>query len=307
AFLSFDWSDARWREHLNGLYPPPSQDLIAKFKKKWYKKQVDPDFDVSYEPPPAASSSSSAPPGQLPPLPKGIYSDGSRWAVVGQKATICFGAYAVAMVMCVGSFAGVFPPYQSLVILVGSFLLEILAKYGFKLKKEYMQAVLLDDIGIMPIMAFALLMPGLHQTVRLFALSPMFATAMLSFAQICKFHPRTPAAVREFWAPLTQVSARNKVMQMRAHLEIAVGLSMIGGVLLMNCAPITVLLFWNFMMMRYMMSIWTVKSFRKLDGLLTSKLGKVPGVSYVYKALTSWLYSFVDPESKKAGQLCTIL
>lgn len=24
-FLSFDWSDERWRTYLNGLYPPPSQ------------------------------------------------------------------------------------------------------------------------------------------------------------------------------------------------------------------------------------------------------------------------------------------
>lgn len=55
AFLSFDWSDERWRSYLNGLYPPPNQapkaffealesyeeqEQIAKFKKKWYKKPL---------------------------------------------------------------------------------------------------------------------------------------------------------------------------------------------------------------------------------------------------------------------------
>eukprot|EP00438_Fugacium_kawagutii_P002284 Skav226043 [mRNA] locus=scaffold211:35634:36772:+ [translate_table: standard] len=111
-FLSFDWSDERWRIYLNGLYPPPkacsvyrklsmlalgacAQEQIAKFKKKWYKKNIDATFDDSYEAPPPPPS--EPPPSGLQPnetwlrdehgpLPKSIYHDGSRWGTIGGRA-----------------------------------------------------------------------------------------------------------------------------------------------------------------------------------------------------------------------------
>ncbi|CAJ1372891.1 unnamed protein product [Effrenium voratum] len=96
------------------------------------------------------------------PLPKGIYHDGSRWGEIGQKASICFGAYAVALAIAVGAWAGVFPAYQALVILVVAFILEIVAKFGVKFTKQNMHNVLTDDVGPMPILSATLLMPGLH-------------------------------------------------------------------------------------------------------------------------------------------------
>ncbi|OLQ15713.1 putative transposon protein [Symbiodinium microadriaticum] len=114
-------------------------------------------------------------------------------------------------------------------------------------------------------------------------------------------------SVREFWSPLASTKARKQVMKRRADVELVVGLVMLTGVFLFVCAPITVILFWNFMMMRYMMSTWTQDSFQRLDGLLSPVLTSVPGVKQAYQALQAWLYSFVDPNSKSAGKLCTIL
>jgi len=304
-FLSFDWSDERWRTYLNGLYPPPSQDQIAKFKRKWYKRHVDSSFDDSYDP--SAGATQSFPTEEVPSLPEGIYEDGSRWGAIGQKATICFTVYCVAILMSVGSAAGVFPAYQSLVILVAAFLLELIAKYGIKFKKDYFHHLILDDVGIMPIMSVTLLMPGLNSSVRVFAMASPFLTALMSFAQICKFHKKLPSMVCDFWAPLASSKARRKLMQVRADLEVALGFSMVGGVLIMACAPITTVLFWNFMMMRYMMSPWTQASFKRLDGHLSSVLESVPGIKQAYQWVRSWLFSYVDPQSKSAGKLCTIL
>eukprot|EP00434_Breviolum_minutum_P002657 symbB.v1.2.002350.t1/scaffold121.1/size317807/14 len=293
SFLAFDWSDERWRTYLNGLYPPPNQEQIAKFKKKWYKKNIDAAFDDSYEPPPPPPPETPAGlPNENGPLPKSIYHDGARWGAIGQKATICF---------------GVFPPYQATVIMVVSFVLEIVAKFGVKLSKTYMHNVLVDDVGTMPILAATVLMPGLHPKVRLLAVLPLFLTALLSLGQICKFHIRLPSFVRDFWSPLASAKARKQVMRARADVEVGLGIIMVVGALGMYCAPITVILFWNFMMMRYMMSSWTQDSFQRMDKLLSPVLLKVPGIKQGYQALKGWLYSYVDPESKSAGKLCTIL
>mmetsp|Transcript_111074 Transcript_111074/g.265149 ORF Transcript_111074/g.265149 Transcript_111074/m.265149 type:complete len:250 (+) Transcript_111074:61-810(+) len=240
------------------------------------------------------------------PLPKGIYHDGSRWGEIGQKASICFGAYAVALAIAVGAWAGVFPAYQALVILVVAFILEIVAKFGVKLTKQNMHNVLTDDVGPMPILSATLLMPGLHPKVRLLAVVPLFLTALLSLAQICKFHEKLPSLVRDFWSPLATITARKQVMRARADIEVALGLIMLVGVFFMLCAPVSVILFWNCMMMRYMMSSWTQESFRRLDTAL-SPVRKVPGLKQGYEALRSWVYSYVDPSSKSAGKLCHIM
>merc|ERR1719323_943784 len=106
-FIDFDWSDERWQNYLNGLYPPPNNKQILKFKKKWYKKTVDPNFDDTYEPGSAASSSSTSGTSGTGgaatsgPPPTAAFSDGSRWASMGSKTMICFVAYTVALTMAV--------------------------------------------------------------------------------------------------------------------------------------------------------------------------------------------------------------
>jgi len=317
-FIDFDWSDERWQTYLNGLYPPPNHKQILKFKKKWYKKNIDPDFDDTYEPSASTSTSSGAGAGSSssassgaghsgPAFSSGMYSDGSRWAVMGPKATICFMAYGVALTMAVGAVAGAFPPYQALLVLISAFVLEILAKYGLKFNSQYVQSVVMDDVGVMPIMALTLLTPGMHGAIRIIALIPAFLTALLSFAQICKHHTRLPTVVRNFFSPLAEISARYQVMGGRADAEVALGFILIGGMFTGRAVPISVLLFWNFMMMRYMMSSWTQASFRKIDGVLSPVLGRIPGISSLYALLKRNLYSFVDPESRRAGRLCSIL
>jgi len=319
-FLDFDWSDERWQSYLQNLYPPPNQRQLLKFKKKWYKKNVDPGFDDTYEVPTpgagnlgssgaeaAASGGAKPSSAQAPALPNAAFADGTRWAVMGKKGSICFVAYAISLVMAVGSMAAVFPAYRALLLLVSSFLLELFAKYGLKFKPEYLHCVLLDDVGVMPIMALTMLMPGLHPAIRAFALGPFFFTGVLSFAQICKNHIGLPLWIYDFFAPLASACARYRLMQARGHWEVALGFVLIIGVFTARAAPFAVLLFWNFMMMRYMMSSWVQASFQQIDDTLNPVLGKMPGIKFAYAALKRNLYSFVDPESRRAGRLCTIL
>mmetsp|Transcript_109234 Transcript_109234/g.216938 ORF Transcript_109234/g.216938 Transcript_109234/m.216938 type:complete len:317 (-) Transcript_109234:56-1006(-) len=309
-FQDFDWSDERWQTYLQGLYPQPNHRQVLKFKKKWYKKTIDPEFDDTFEPP-SASPNASGPSTQSragssagPPLGD----DGSRWSTMRSKATICMIAYSTAMTMSAGAFAGALPAYQAQLLLVGSFVLEILAKYGLKFNQEYLQSIVLDDVGPMPIMALTVLTPGLHQTVRILALVPPFITAVLSFARICKFHATLPAFIRKFFSPLAEISARYRAMQARADVEVGLGFVIVGGVFMGRAAPICALLFWNFMMMRYMMSAWTQASFRKIDGVLSPILGKIPGINRLYDMLKRGLYSFVDPQARQSGgRSCTIL
>ena len=55
-FKEFDFiHDTRWQSYMNTLYPTPTGATLDKFKRKWYKRVVDPAFDIEYTPPPQAS------------------------------------------------------------------------------------------------------------------------------------------------------------------------------------------------------------------------------------------------------------
>jgi len=306
-FLNFDWSDEGWQSYLKGLYPPPTGKQALKFKKKWYKRNVDPSFDEGYEPPQApttppgggaATGSSSAPSGP-PPRLLAQFADGSRWAVMEAKATICFMAYVVALTTAVGGASGAFPAYQALVVLMGAFVLELLAKYGLKFNSAYLHSVLLDDVGVMPLMSVTLLTPGLHWAIRILALIPASSTALLSFGQICENHRRLPARLKEFFSPLAGARARYQLMKFRAHVEVVLGAVLVFGVFTATAAPFSALLFWNVMIMRYIMSSWTQEVFRTIDGALDPFLGRIPGGGYA--ALKRLVFSFVDPDKRRGG------
>ena len=47
AFSSYDWSTPAWRDYERNLLVPPGADadrLILKYKRRWYQRNVDPDF-----------------------------------------------------------------------------------------------------------------------------------------------------------------------------------------------------------------------------------------------------------------------
>eukprot|EP00929_Paragymnodinium_shiwhaense_P063289 TRINITY_DN31626_c0_g1_i1.p1 TRINITY_DN31626_c0_g1~~TRINITY_DN31626_c0_g1_i1.p1 ORF type:complete len:288 (-),score=47.61 TRINITY_DN31626_c0_g1_i1:162-908(-) len=233
-FLAFDWSHEGWQAYLENLYPPPRGPQLLKFRKKWYKKNIDSAFDDTYEPPaPPAPEPQPAQAGDATsklfanganPFTDTALDDGARWKKIGKKATICWLAYALSLTLMVAAAADCLPAYQALVVAVVSFILEVIAKHGIKFKGEYLHAVLLDDVGVLPIMTFTLLMPGMHPYLRTCAMAPSFLTALMSFSLISRVNKKVPKLAAEFFAPLAEPASRYRLMQLRADCELCLGI-----------------------------------------------------------------------------------
>lgn len=51
TYKRYNWAnDKEWQQYLNGLYPVPPLKTLEKFRRKWYKKNKDPGFDIAYDP-----------------------------------------------------------------------------------------------------------------------------------------------------------------------------------------------------------------------------------------------------------------
>jgi len=353
-FLEFDWNHEDWKQYLEGLYPVPRGRQLMKFRKKWYKRHVDADFDETWEPPdenepqgdggsapsgggdyyygsgPSASSSSSGAASAsgggggagaglgkgksgeeeamtLQDLLTGPYADGTVWKTMRQKATLCLLSYAVSLVLAIASFARAFPPGQAMLALNFCFFLELLAKYGLNLKSDYVQKLLVDEVGVMPLMGFTLILPGGAEYIRILSVVPFFLTAALSLGQLSENHPTAPPWVRETFGPLANSVARYRIREYRAHAELLLLFVLTVGIFTGAAAPFAILLYANFMVMRHMMSPWTQNSCRQLDKALDPICGQFPGLKILYPWAKKKLYSFVDPEARKNSSFCTIL
>merc|ERR1712039_1090284 len=133
-------------------------------------------------------------------------------------------------------------------------------------------------------------------------------TALMSFAQIVKHAkiPGVPSFLASKVEVLTDISVRYRIMQARADGEVMLGIMVIIGVFTKLSSPMSPLLIWNFLMMRYTLSPWTQASFRKIDGLLNPVLGKIPLVNTLYSKLKDLLCSFTDP-TQRSSRGCSIL
>ena len=50
-FKAYDWSaNERWQQYLKNVYPMPPLPRLEKMKRKWYKNNVDKDFDADFVP-----------------------------------------------------------------------------------------------------------------------------------------------------------------------------------------------------------------------------------------------------------------
>jgi hypothetical protein len=51
SYEKYNWAnDQKWQEYYKGLYPVPSAKIVEKRKRAFYKKNVDKDFDVDFDP-----------------------------------------------------------------------------------------------------------------------------------------------------------------------------------------------------------------------------------------------------------------
>ena len=51
-YKNHPWGDDKeWQKYLTNLYPIPDSEKMERFRKKWYKKNIDPAFDITFTPP----------------------------------------------------------------------------------------------------------------------------------------------------------------------------------------------------------------------------------------------------------------
>ena len=50
-FIEYNWENSdEWHSYFRNIFPTPPQNKVLRYKKKFYRNKIDPDFDIDYKP-----------------------------------------------------------------------------------------------------------------------------------------------------------------------------------------------------------------------------------------------------------------
>jgi len=87
-----------------------------------------------------------------------------------------------------------------------------------------------------------------------------------------------------------------------ALLEVCVGIYLIVCIFFMKGALLTVFLYWQILGTKYAVSPNTRIAFAHVNSMVENNLQRIPAVLNIYRKLTGYLYSMVDPQQLAARQ-----
>lgn len=293
----------KWQAYLNNIYPMPKYSEMEAFKKKWYKKNIDADIDLSYIEPTTPTPPSSSP---LPPRPN------RKKAVIWQYQCVLYSLY----------IALTFSPYTfrwwHAVPYMLSLIMELFNKYGgprcnkdwwtYCLTDEFTQYLMYGAISsYMCQITFATKIPNIIYAFMFIMSSFRFVIKKKKDGLIAKMFSGIIAKIDNNWANLEEFIATYEI-----YVGVYLILCFYPLKLISFFAPIG---YWYMMQFRYMLSFQAKAAFMKLglqlDYIKNHRLCPKPigwlitGIKYV-AGFFSRMAGQQQAQPSSAGSSCII-
>eukprot|EP00397_Hematodinium_sp_SG-2012_P053952 GEMP01064748.1.p1 GENE.GEMP01064748.1~~GEMP01064748.1.p1 ORF type:complete len:335 (+),score=27.27 GEMP01064748.1:62-1006(+) len=228
-YMKFDWKDQRWQVYYRDLYPPPKNTtILTKYKKKWYKNNVDDKLDLDWDP---ATYSPIKP---KPRCPDVEFRDFSRQTagtgydrgVMISPADAAFLCISHMVILLTGIVTHTIFRQQSYMFYAGEIcvcIMDIAVHFGFKFDRSFISKLFADESGRLMYMTLAYY--GLRNIPILSTaiLIPVGGTNLLAMGQLAKQRlPIIPEYIRLRLAPYGETPNKHPIMQLRAMAEMQI-------------------------------------------------------------------------------------
>ena len=302
-FKEFDWqSSQEWQLYYSNLYPTPGPSKIERFKKKFYKNKIDPDFDIDYTPPEDTSSNTSQSQQQYtsyhpPHAPVAINSP-----VLLNIETLVFFLFAFSLPF----------NFHSLKIVTLGLLIRTIRLCGKpQWKIEYAQILFTNE-------TFQLLLSTLVLFIDRFNYYLMLPCGISVLLYVCEnMKAMNNQMLNGFMGYIdTIVNKKAELIQCKAHVEVAIGFLLVVGFFFKTNAFILPIIYWQLMKMKYVMNPNIQVSFRILNEKVNGVKNK-PGVPPIAKMVIEkiqWVFEYMGKvempkeggQQQSAGPSCII-
>ncbi|OII74283.1 uncharacterized protein cubi_01127 [Cryptosporidium ubiquitum] len=286
-FLEYDWSKSTlWQQYYNNLYPTPSASQLTTFKRKWFKKNVNPNLEIqikesynSYQQESKCSSFNFQPESTRSKL---LLSEGyKQWMIFALSISLLLssiipilnflpiirGSKLVRMLVQLCSLLYIFG--------LGTHLYDISTKPIKLLSIEFWQKILIEEsfYSLISIVAYF----GLIYSFPMI----FFIPAITSLFIISKYQP---VLNNEQIINVFNLANQNKnsLYQRRAFFEVfALGIYILFAVFTRRISIIYISLYWSLTRVKYPIDPYVQYAFRiahsQIDGFFKSYSNYIPG------------------------------
>lgn len=277
-FQEFDWQNSKeWQLYYSNLYPTPPPSKILRYKKKFYRNKIDSDFDIDYIPPSENTNNSSS---------NSTYNSTSNSTnynynsnnydynsnsqyqtfntipkinnpILLQSETLFFAFFFAA---CILTF--LFPRG----ILTIAYLIRMARFAGMpKFNMEYVRDLLQCDV-------FFPLVTQISTCMDRFNYYVIFPQAIFAIIALCEnLQALKFDKFQEYrnWV----LNNRQKLIICKGHAEVGVGILLIFGAFARINSFLTIIVYWQFLRVKYIMVYEINNSFRVINAKLNDFKG----------------------------------
>ena len=275
-FKEYNWTEsAEWKSYYTNIFPTPPPSKILRYKKKFYRNKIDPDFDIDYKPlneeenSYSNTNSSSTSYNQKGNTNTNSYNNTFQ-DIFSKEQT--FEAYKAAQ-----SLAN--PINSNLLIGIETFLLiafiislpfshktSLLALLSFlvrtvrcvgipKFDMIYFRALIMNDSCHTLLYTLQTLLDKFNYYIII----PILISTIIALSD----NGRNIVLVKKYTNLLN--NKREELMEVRSNIEVAIGFVSIFGVFLKINSILTPIVYWQAMKFRYTLNPYIKKSFSQLN------------------------------------------
>ena len=333
-FKEYDWVESKeWQSYYTNIYPTPPPQKILRYKKKFYRNKIDPDFDIDYKPPNEEESNTYSSSSYSPNTNSNTNTNANQ---SNQEYTTeqAFETYKAAQTLAnpIQSFPlqlietfflllflfSLPLRYKSVLIGFIAFLIRTIRLIGIpKFSINYLQAFIMNDSC--HILLYTI--QTVTDRINYYMLLPVTVSVIIALCENIKSMNLPVGGIIKYVDLIN--NKKEEIIQSRSHIELAIGFISIVGIFLKINTILTPIIYWQLIRVRYTLNPYVRKSFSDFNKLADQikNSNKCPGPLKFVIDKGQWAFSLMgklSPQERQAqgqgqqnnnqgaGSFCTI-
>ena len=325
-----------WQIYYTNLFPTPPPSKILRYKKKFYRNKIDPDFDIDYKPPEEETNSySSANTSSSSSSSYSSYNANSNTNPSSQEAFSTeqtFETYKAAQSLAnpirsaplqiietlflVLFFISLPFRYKSVLIGIIAFLIRTIRLSGIpKFDITYLQVFIMND----SCHALLFTVQTLSDRLNYYMMLPVAVSAIIALCDNLNAFNLNFGGLKAYIDKVN--NKKEELIQSKSYIEIAIGFVSIAGIFLKINSILTPIIYWQLMRVRYTLNPYIKKGFSDLNNLANQikNNNQCPGPVKFIIEKAQWAFNFIgkisNPQNEqqqgnknqgRAGSMCNV-
>lgn len=307
-FKEYDWVNSKeWQLYYSNIFPIPPVSKIERYKKKFYRNKIDPDFDINYKPPNEEETNNNSTSGSS--SSSSSNSNSSNTNTQYQNAFTnerMYETYKTAQTLAdpikspqlqaLETFLLILfilsLPFRYKTILIGTiaFLIRSIRIAGIpRLNFTYLQVFIMNDACH----SLFFIVQTLTDRLNYYMMLPVVVSAIIAICENLTILNLNFGFIKNYVNTIN--SKKEELLQSKSHIEIAIGFVSIAGIFLKINSIITPIIYWQLMRVRYSINPYIKQSFTDLNAL-ANKIkdnGKCPEPIKFIIEKVQWLFNYM--------------